>query len=119
MARFCGGCGTLVDQAERDCWACGLGLPEPLNECATAGVSAKGLARRHGVEPKTPTGERALRANDSSSSCLRKRATVDEVCAKCGTRGLSWHAVQLRSADEGQTVFTECFSCGHTEQLDT
>lgn len=42
------------------------------------------------------------------------RATIDEPCIKCGHEPVGFYTVQLRSVDEGQTVFYECPSCKHT-----
>ncbi|GLD92578.1 hypothetical protein PINS_up001137 [Pythium insidiosum] len=41
------------------------------------------------------------------------RATVEETCPKCGNPEMDYYTMQLRSADEGQTVFYECKKCGH------
>ena len=42
------------------------------------------------------------------------RATVEEPCIKCGHEEVGYYTVQLRSVDEGQTVFYECPSCKYT-----
>lgn len=39
-------------------------------------------------------------------------AEVDEDCPKCNHSRASFYTMQLRSADEGATVFYECLSCG-------
>jgi DNA-directed RNA polymerase I subunit RPA12 len=42
------------------------------------------------------------------------RATIEEPCIKCGHPEVGYYTVQLRSVDEGQTVFYECPQCKHT-----
>lgn len=42
------------------------------------------------------------------------RATIEEPCIKCNHPEVGYYTVQLRSVDEGQTVFYECPNCKHT-----
>lgn len=47
------------------------------------------------------------------------RATVAEECPSCRAPTMEYYTMQLRSADEGQTVFFECRSCGHKFSVNT
>ena len=38
---------------------------------------------------------------------------ANEACEKCGGNEVRFHTLQLRSADEGSTVFYTCHTCGH------
>lgn len=40
---------------------------------------------------------------------------VDRKCPKCGNEKMSYATLQLRSADEGQTVFYTCTKCKYKE----
>ncbi|XP_061704930.1 DNA-directed RNA polymerase I subunit RPA12 [Cydia pomonella] len=40
---------------------------------------------------------------------------VERKCPKCGNDRMSYATLQLRSADEGQTVFYTCTSCKYKE----
>ncbi|KAJ8934669.1 hypothetical protein NQ318_016096 [Aromia moschata] len=40
---------------------------------------------------------------------------VDRKCPKCGNEQMSYATLQLRSADEGQTVFYTCTKCKFKE----
>jgi DNA-directed RNA polymerase I subunit RPA12 len=56
---------------------------------------------------------------DEEQAALQKssepvRATIEEPCVKCGHPEVGYYTVQLRSVDEGQTVFYECPNCKHT-----
>merc|ERR1711865_140436 len=46
-------------------------------------------------------------------------ATVNEECPKCGYGEMAFYCLQLRSVDEGQTVFYSCLNCGHTYSTNT
>ena len=57
--------------------------------------------------------------SDEEQAALRgigepKRMVVEEPCVKCGAAEVGFYTVQLRSVDEGQTVFYECPKCSHT-----
>lgn len=57
--------------------------------------------------------------SDAEQAALRQvkepvRATIEEACIKCNHPEVGYYTVQLRSVDEGQTVFYECPNCKHT-----
>lgn len=47
------------------------------------------------------------------------RAKVKERCPQCNHPEMSFYTMQMRSVDEGQTVFFECGKCGHTFSTNT
>ena len=57
----------------------------------------------------------------AATSLVRKaaRATITEDCPQCKHPTLEFYTMQLRSADEGQTVFYECPKCTHTFSVNT
>jgi DNA-directed RNA polymerase I subunit RPA12 len=40
-------------------------------------------------------------------------AAIKETCVNCGNDEVRYYTQQLRSADEGSTVFYTCPKCGH------
>lgn len=44
---------------------------------------------------------------------LEKHAKIEEPCPKCSHPELYFYTMQLRSVDEGSTVFYECPKCAH------
>ena len=45
------------------------------------------------------------------------RKMIKEECLQCGSKEQAYEARQLRSVDEGQTIFYECLQCGHKSVL--
>ncbi|CAN6478655.1 unnamed protein product [Victoria cruziana] len=48
-----------------------------------------------------------------------KKLEVNEPCPKCGNDKLEYYIRQLRSADEGHTVFYECPKCPYKHVVNT
>ena len=44
---------------------------------------------------------------------MQSDATIKQPCEKCGCEEVRYYTQQLRSADEGSTVFYTCPQCGH------
>ena len=56
---------------------------------------------------------------DDEATGKAKRATIEQDCEKCDNNLMYFESRQMRSVDEGQTVFYTCTKCGHTESQDT
>ena len=50
---------------------------------------------------------------DVAAAERNKHATIEEPCPKCKHPTLYFYTMQLRSVDEGSTVFYECPKCAH------
>lgn len=61
-----------------------------------------------------PSALRAKRSEVQSvdDADIGGHATIAQTCEKCGREEVRYYTQQLRSADEGSTVFYEC-ECGH------
>ncbi|MES1918921.1 hypothetical protein MHBO_000811 [Bonamia ostreae] len=56
---------------------------------------------------------------DDFSGDVVARPTVKFDCPECPSKKASYLALQMRSVDEGQTVFYECVDCGHKTRTDS
>ncbi|KAM6959056.1 DNA-directed RNA polymerase I subunit RPA12 [Aplochiton taeniatus] len=54
--------------------------------------------------------EQSLGVGDDDNSEL-KGPVIDRRCSRCNKEGMVYHTRQMRSADEGQTVFFTCIHC--------
>lgn len=67
--------------------------------------------RRLGVDLLIQPEETQVKAKESDE--MQQRAVVNDECPRCKNPSLEYYTKQLRSADEGQTVFYECPKCHH------
>ncbi|CAO3673011.1 hypothetical protein INT44_008051 [Umbelopsis vinacea] len=114
---FCPECGNLLDipGGDDDLIVC--------NQCSYAQSSADYEA----MEIVTTSSENAFQSPLKSKRHLVQQkgpktegaAMIDEKCPNCGNPEMAYHTMQLRSADEGQTVFYNCKKCGHKFSINT
>lgn len=114
---FCPECGSLLVLPESDpitCDCCGL-------QCHYSDLpNLEVVTQSYPREPSAVLNKAArqldgvtMHQEDDDLRQTRHRATVDEPCPKCQHPQLEFYTMQMRSADEGQTVFYECTKCGH------
>eukprot|EP00213_Chloropicon_mariensis_P000089 CAMPEP_0197477460 /NCGR_PEP_ID=MMETSP1309-20131121/17177_1 /TAXON_ID=464262 /ORGANISM="Genus nov. species nov., Strain RCC998" /LENGTH=133 /DNA_ID=CAMNT_0043018415 /DNA_START=94 /DNA_END=492 /DNA_ORIENTATION=+ len=110
---FCSACGDLlrIHEKEREakCTTCEMkvGIDDFLDVRIVEESGPRDWQRKYGVHPiikEKPELEKEVE---------QKRQIVEDHCPKCGHKGLEFYTLQLRSADEGQTVFYECPKCQH------
>ncbi len=68
----------------------------------------------------SPARARADWAKDASelqSDQGETDATIEEPCIRCGNPEVYYYTMQLRSVDEGSTVFYSCPKCKHKWKL--
>ncbi|KAF5835485.1 hypothetical protein DUNSADRAFT_7325 [Dunaliella salina] len=87
--------------------------PELADVKVTFHTDMEDYRRRYNLEPLVKSDL------DKELEKGRTRATVDEACPKCTHPQMEFYTMQLRSADEGQTVFYECPNCGHKYSTNT
>jgi len=116
---FCPASGYLLElNADKGAAVCAVsGYKKNLSDLSDVTLVLKSdmedYRRRYNLEPLVKSIE------DEELLKSRKRATVDEPCPKCNHRGLEFYTMQLRSADEGQTVFYECPACRYKYSQNT
>ncbi|BCS04993.1 DNA-directed RNA polymerase I core subunit RPA12 [Aspergillus luchuensis] len=109
---FCTDCGSLLEGS--------IGDPTKILVCDVCGARNKDTVPQTIVSESKPSAfPSALRAKRSAVQTLtasdrRTEALTQHTCIKCGRKEMYYTTVQLRSADEGSTVFYTCV-CGHKE----
>ena len=131
-APFCPQCGTLLllpDSGDVRCDGCPFqqpiaAFPHPVTRTASFPKPTPEWlvewtvlrAAQRGELGDEDVGAAVRRAGGKADA---KRAVVKEECPKCKNDTMEYYTAQLRSADEGQTVFYNCLKCSHTFSVNT
>ena len=98
---FCKFCGTLVPITHSErilCPLCQQTFNSEVLENSVISVTIK------------------KKKDDINTNQTSERTIINERCPECGKEGLYFTTAQIRSADEGQTIFYECIHCHHKYQ---
>ncbi|QSL67127.1 hypothetical protein MERGE_001516 [Pneumocystis wakefieldiae] len=107
-AFFCSSCGTLLDlvsDAYIVCAQCRASYP-------TSDIPDLYIVTTSRPKALGPS----LIQEDISFDSLESDTTasiINETCPKCEYKKMRFQTLQMRSADEGATVFYECLFCGY------
>ncbi|ODV68944.1 hypothetical protein HYPBUDRAFT_104302 [Hyphopichia burtonii NRRL Y-1933] len=109
---FCTDCGNLLDTiSSKSTLDCKLCYKEyPASNFADLKVVTKSA---EDAFPSTLRMKRSVVKTSLKNDELTEGATIQEKCPKCDNEEMQYHTLQLRSADEGATVFYTCTSCGY------
>ena len=79
-----------------------------------------GLLKEEFVTKRTNTKVKNWMKDATKEGDKAERATVEQDCgAGCGNNLMYFYSLQMRSVDEGQTVYYICTKCGHKEAEQT
>ncbi|WFD28194.1 DNA-directed RNA polymerase I core subunit rpa12 [Malassezia nana] len=111
---FCTACGSLLDLPSNDdiitCTPCGTVQDARIYDNLSI------VTRSHpSAFPSILRQKRQLvsHVNHNNELETMEQATIKEKCPGCGNEEMNFHTLQLRSADEGTTVFYDCPKCGY------
>ncbi|KAK2779246.1 DNA-directed RNA polymerase I core subunit rpa12 [Onygenales sp. PD_12] len=112
---FCTDCGNLLRESSGD--------QNAILVCELCGTKNKDTASKTITsESKANAFPSALRSKRSAVQTLtaadrKGDAIVQQACPECDHPEMRFYTLQLRSADEGSTVFYSCDKCGHKYDL--
>jgi DNA-directed RNA polymerase I subunit RPA12 len=110
---FCSNCASLIlfadDSGRGNCSFCGA-----LFDLAKLPTHSTQSKSRLFEQQRTRLKAKAGGGGDGKGAIVQ-----GEVCQQCGNTEAYFKTAQLRSVDEGQTVFFECTRCGHARSENT
>ncbi|XP_072379945.1 DNA-directed RNA polymerase I subunit RPA12 [Diabrotica undecimpunctata] len=113
---FCPDCGSILPPLQATggvtCYACSRVFLEDAEEVfGNSKVQYTITFNSREAKKKNLKEDKRQKENDDDD----EGPVVDRKCPKCGNDKMSYATLQLRSADEGQTVFYTCTKCKYKE----
>ena len=65
------------------------------------------------VTKKTFNEQKEWQLSTKKEQGKKEEAVINEPCEKCDSKLCYYYGRQMRSVDEGQTIFYTCVKCGH------
>ena len=106
---FCKQCSNILPSPQTDfiiCRSCGA-----KSSWAEAPLECLSRVTKSGARPEPAWLLRRRNGKDEANQ--QEHAVVDEPCPECQHPQAKFYTLQLRSVDEGSTVFYECLGCKH------
>ncbi|GAB7362649.1 hypothetical protein MBLNU230_g2958t1 [Neophaeotheca triangularis] len=109
---FCTDCGNLLEantsrKAYITCDVCGTSNKDTSSKTVVTSSKPSAFPSTLRTRLRSDVAE-AVEGEEQETE-----ATIREPCEKCGCPEVTYHTKQLRSADEGSTVFFTCPQCRH------
>ena len=102
---FCEVCGTILDSPEGDTLRCSLcPFSCKFKDMVRVTPEVRTVSEKR-AKPAWASDEQDEEIDGDGAS---KHATIEEPCPQCGHPEQYFYTMQLRSVDEGSTVFYEC-----------
>ncbi|EFR01619.1 hypothetical protein MGYG_04622 [Nannizzia gypsea CBS 118893] len=106
--QFCDSCGMILDELASETIQCDI--------CGELNTNRL-LTQTKEIVSTSSNFPSKLRFKRSQVQVLatqeRESRTIQVDCEKCDAKEVTWAEMQLRSADEGSTIFYSCSKCGH------
>ncbi|XP_057666170.1 DNA-directed RNA polymerase I subunit RPA12 [Diorhabda carinulata] len=113
---FCPDCGSILPSLQNKggvtCYSCSRIFSEDAEEVfGTSKVKYTIVFNSREAKKKNIKEDKRQKTNEVEE----EGPVVERKCPKCGNDKMSYATLQLRSADEGQTVFYTCTKCKYKE----
>uniref|UniRef100_A0A8D0G2T9 DNA-directed RNA polymerase subunit n=1 Tax=Sphenodon punctatus TaxID=8508 RepID=A0A8D0G2T9_SPHPU len=108
---FCPECGTILPLPGIQEWVICRGCSFSINI-----RDFEGRVIQTSIEFNKPDSLTLKTVNDGQKI---KGPMIERKCPQCGHEGMAYHTRQMRSADEGQTIFYTCIQCKFQEKEDS